>query len=64
MLDETVPVDTGHDYDAGFRRLVDDRVHIPLASWSGAPLRLALPHNGWVRRDRGQCGRRRWAAAS
>ncbi|MGY1528044.1 AAA family ATPase [Streptomyces sp. MN3] len=27
VLDESMPVDTSHDYDAHFRRLVDDRVH-------------------------------------
>lgn len=32
VLDETVTVDTSHDYDAGFRRLVDDRVHQLLAN--------------------------------
>ncbi|MEV7885135.1 AAA family ATPase [Streptomyces sp. NPDC002817] len=32
VLDESVPVDTSHDYDAAFRRLVDDRVHRLLAN--------------------------------
>ncbi|MEU0942290.1 AAA family ATPase [Streptomyces canus] len=32
VLDERVPVDTSHDYDAAFRRLVDDRVHRLLAN--------------------------------
>ncbi|GHG00110.1 AAA family ATPase [Streptomyces albogriseolus] len=32
VLDESMPVDTGHDYDAHFRRLVDDRVHRLLAN--------------------------------
>ncbi|MFJ9893565.1 AAA family ATPase [Streptomyces sp. NPDC091280] len=27
VLDESVPVDTGHDYDARYRRLVDQHVH-------------------------------------
>ncbi|MEV5809724.1 AAA family ATPase [Streptomyces parvulus] len=31
VLDQSVPVDTSHDYDAAFRRLVDDRVHRLLA---------------------------------
>ncbi|MEU5771241.1 hypothetical protein [Streptomyces asoensis] len=31
VLGERVPVDTGRDYDAAFRRLVDDRVHRLLA---------------------------------
>nr|WP_240437169.1 AAA family ATPase [Streptomyces scabiei] len=32
VLDESVPVDTSHDYDVHFRRLVDDRVHRLLAN--------------------------------
>ncbi|MFE9679488.1 AAA family ATPase [Streptomyces sp. NPDC006259] len=32
VLDETVPVDTSYDYNAAFRRLVDDRVHRLLAN--------------------------------
>jgi len=32
VLDESMPVDTSHDYDAHFRRLVDDRVHRLLAN--------------------------------
>ncbi|MFC8833341.1 AAA family ATPase [Streptomyces griseoincarnatus] len=32
VLDESMPVDTGHDYDGHFRRLVDDRVHRLLAN--------------------------------
>lgn len=32
VLDESMPVDTGHDYDAGFRRLVDQHVHRLLAN--------------------------------
>ncbi|MFJ5836119.1 AAA family ATPase [Streptomyces shenzhenensis] len=32
VLDERVPVDTSHDYDAGFRRLVDEHVHRLLAN--------------------------------
>ena len=32
VLDPSVPVDTGHAYDADFRRLVDDRVHRLLAN--------------------------------
>ncbi|MEU3978871.1 AAA family ATPase [Streptomyces sp. NPDC026672] len=32
VLDESVPVDTSHDYDAAFRRLVDERVHRLLAN--------------------------------
>ncbi|MET8905749.1 AAA family ATPase [Streptomyces sp. NPDC004538] len=32
VLDQSVPVDTSHDYDAAFRRLVDDRVHRLLAN--------------------------------
>ncbi|MFJ3140216.1 AAA family ATPase [Streptomyces sp. NPDC086843] len=32
VLDENMPVDTSHDYDAHFRRLVDDRVHRLLAN--------------------------------
>ncbi|MEU8687678.1 AAA family ATPase [Streptomyces sp. NPDC048665] len=32
MLDENVPVDTSHDYDAGFRRLVDQHAHRLLAN--------------------------------
>ncbi|MFJ5779302.1 AAA family ATPase [Streptomyces sp. NPDC093094] len=31
VLDESVPVDTSHDYDAAFRRLVDNCVHRLLA---------------------------------
>jgi molybdopterin-guanine dinucleotide biosynthesis protein len=31
VLDPTVPVDTGHDYDARYRLLVDDHVHRLLA---------------------------------
>ena len=32
VLDESMPVDTSHDYDAHFRRLVDNRVHRLLAN--------------------------------
>ncbi|NEA80410.1 AAA family ATPase [Actinospica acidiphila] len=32
VLDESMPVDTGHDHDGHFRRLVDDRVHRLLAN--------------------------------
>lgn len=32
VLDESVPVDTGHDYDARYRRLVDQHVHRLLAN--------------------------------
>ncbi|MFE0420118.1 hypothetical protein [Streptomyces tendae] len=32
VLDESLPVDTSHDHDAAFRRLVDDRVHQLLAN--------------------------------
>jgi hypothetical protein len=32
VLDPMVPVDTRHDYDAGFRRLVDDAAHRLLAN--------------------------------
>ncbi|MEU8733701.1 AAA family ATPase [Streptomyces tendae] len=32
VLDETVPIDTSHDYDATFRGLVDDRIHQLLAN--------------------------------
>jgi hypothetical protein len=31
VLDPTVPVNQGHDYDAGFRALVDKHVHLLLA---------------------------------
>ncbi|MEU5335572.1 AAA family ATPase [Streptomyces asoensis] len=37
VLDESVPVNTRHDYDAAFRRLVDDRMHRLLAN-------DAIPH--------------------
>ncbi|MGW1157767.1 AAA family ATPase [Streptomyces sp. NPDC002519] len=32
VLDESVPVDTSHDYDAGYRRLVDQHAHRILAN--------------------------------
>ncbi len=32
VLDPSMPVDTRHDYDPGFRRLVDDRIHRLLAN--------------------------------
>ncbi|WP_257042325.1 ATP-binding protein [Streptomyces sp. TLI_55] len=32
LLDPDMPVDTSHDYDPAFRRLVDDRVHRLLAN--------------------------------
>ncbi|MFF7451584.1 MULTISPECIES: AAA family ATPase [unclassified Streptomyces] len=37
VLDETLPIDPSHDYDAHFRRLVDERVHRLLAN-------DAIPH--------------------